>query len=111
MKVRALSVDWDFSFGKGRNSYLKDLDALKQNIKTRILSWKNNCFFALDDGVDWNNWFGINTKNFLDLDIKRTILKTSGVIRLNNYESVITDRNIGIEINITTVYGNMAVVF
>jgi hypothetical protein len=111
MRVRALDVNHDWCFGKGKNSYLRDLDALKQNIKTRILSWKGNCFFALEDGVDWNNWFNIGTKTFLDLDIKRTILQTDGVIRMNSYISTITDRSIGMEVDLTTIYGNMSIVY
>jgi len=110
MKVRALDTNNDWSFGKGRNNYKKDLDALIQNISTRIKSWKGNCFFALDDGVDWTNYFDIGTKTFLDLDIKRVILQTDGVLRISNYSSEMTLRSIGISVDIATVYGSTAIV-
>jgi hypothetical protein len=111
MKVRALDINEDWTFGKGKSNYFKDIDAIKQNIKTRIKSWKYNCFFAKNDGVDWNNYFNIGTKNQLDLDIKRVILQTNGVLRITEYESTMTERAIGITVTIVTIYGTTSVVY
>ena len=43
----------DWCFGKGRQNYASGLDALKLDLKTRLLSWTNDCFFSLTDFIDW----------------------------------------------------------
>jgi hypothetical protein len=110
MKTRALDADHDWQFGRGLQSYKSDLDALKQSILTRLMQWKNNCFFAMDDGVDWANELDIGTKDVLDLDIKRVILQTGGVLRIDEYSSTLdTDlRAVTISCQIQTIYGNLA---
>jgi hypothetical protein len=111
MKVRALDANDDFSFGRGAQCYLKDADALAQSVKTRLRQWLNNCFFAMDEGVDWANELDIGTKDALDADIKRTILKTSGVLRISSYTSTLDadTRELAIEAYVDTIYGNIAI--
>ena len=92
MIVRALDANGDWTFGSGKQNYLSALNALKQQIVTRLKSWKGNCFFALQDGVDWNNYLDIGTKNLLDLDIKRVVLQTGGVLRMRNYSSILAPK-------------------
>lgn len=111
MKVRSLDVNGNWTFGKGKSNYVKDIDAIKQNIKTRIKSWKYNCFFAKLEGVDWNNYFNLGTKELLDTDIKRVILQTNGVLRITEYTSTMTERSIGITMTIVTIFGTTAVVY
>ncbi|RPJ58263.1 MAG: hypothetical protein EHM12_08240 [Dehalococcoidia bacterium] len=110
MRVRSIDVSNNWSFGKGKSNYKSDIEAIKQNIATRIKSWKGNCFFAKNDGVDWTNYFDIGMKNYLDIDIRRVILQTDGVIRIDSYESEMTDRAISITANVVTIYGNTAVI-
>ena len=108
--VRALDDLHDWQFGQGLQSYKSDLDALKQSVQTRLMQWENNCFFAMDEGVDYANELDIGTKDALDLDIKRVILKTSGVLRIDDYSSTLAldSRSISISCNIQTIYGNLA---
>jgi hypothetical protein len=110
MLVRALDYNHDWQFGRGRQSYLSDLSALKQSVDTRLLQWKNNCFFAMDDGVDWNNLLDIGTKDALDLDIRRVILQTGGILRISGYTSTLdpTTRAVSISCTISTIYGDLA---
>jgi hypothetical protein len=111
MKVRALDSLDDWSWGRGIQCYLKDADALAQSVKTRLRQWLNNCFFAMDEGVDWANELDIGTKGALDLDIKRVILQTGGVLRISEYTSTLdTDmRALSIEAHLDTIYGNIAI--
>jgi hypothetical protein len=111
MKARALDSLGDWQFGKGLQSYVKDLDALKQSISTRLKQWLNNCFFAMDEGVDWANELDIGTKGALDLDIKRVILQTGGVLRISSYTSTLDadTRELAIEAYVDTIYGNVAI--
>ncbi len=82
MIVRALSADGDFTFGKGKNNYKKDLDALNQSLKTRLQSILGDCFFALTDGIDWFNLQGSKNELELKLAIAATILNTPDVTEL-----------------------------
>ena len=107
MLIRRNDENGDFCYGKGKSDYLKNEDALKQNLKTRILSWKNDCFFDLQAGVDWNNYLDIGTKFFLDQNGKQVILQTPDVIKINSYESVLSDRDLTITANIYTIYGSI----
>jgi hypothetical protein len=109
--TRGLDVNFNWIFGRGKNSYKTGLAAIQQSIMTRLKSWKYNCFFAPNDGIDYNSYLDIGTKALLDLDIKRTILGTYGVIRITAYDSVIADRNITITCNVVTIYGQTAILF
>jgi hypothetical protein len=109
MIVRALDSNGDWSFGLGKQSYKSDMNALRQQIVTRLKSWKGDCFFALQDGVDWLNYLDIGTKSFLDLDIKRVILQTGGILRMRNYSSILAPdtRSVSISCTLDTIYGTM----
>ena len=110
MKARAIDGAGDWQFGRGIQSYRTELDALKQSISTRLKQWVGNCFFALNDGVDWNNYLDIGRKDRLDLNIRRVILQTAGVLKISSYESTINseDRSATITAHITTIYGDLA---
>lgn len=107
MRMRALDRNNDWTFGKGKQNYQVDVEALKLHIKTRIKSWKGNCFFAEREGVDWNSYLDVGTKDFLDRDISRTILQTDGVIKIKTFNSELEDRNLTISCEIVSVYGNI----
>lgn len=108
MIVRAIEdATRDWRFGRGRQDYKTGAQALKQSIATRLRSWKGNCFYATEEGVDWNNYLNIGTKIFLDLDIQRVILQTEGVIRLRSYSSTLDreDRTLAVEATVDSIYG------
>jgi len=79
MIVRALDNNGDWTFGQGLNNYYKNLDAVKQNIKTRILSFLGNCFFDVVAGIDWFNLLGSKNERALSLSISSVILNTTNV--------------------------------
>jgi hypothetical protein len=108
---RALDSNGDWTFGKGKQNYLFDLLAVKQNVLTRLRSWKGNCFFDVESGVDWGNYLDIGTKTLLDLDIKRVILGTDKVLKISSYSSTLdTDvRKLTVTANIETYYGTASI--
>lgn len=110
MKTRAIDSIGDWQFGRGLQSYRSDLDALKQAVATRLKQWLGNCFFAIADGVDWNTYLDIGRKDQLDLNIKRVILQTAGVLKISEYQSTIDHetRNVTIAATISTIYGDLA---
>jgi hypothetical protein len=75
-----------------------------------LRSWQGNCFYATEEGVDWNNYLDIGTKVFLDLDIQRVILQTEGVVRLRSYESSIDrdTREVTVEFTADSIYGEVS---
>jgi hypothetical protein len=107
MIFRALDSDNDWTFGKGKQNYATGLNAIKLNVGTRLKSWKGNCFFAEDEGVDWNNLLDVGTKNLLDADLKRVILQSEGILRINSFESEIDrdTRDYSASTEILTIYG------
>jgi hypothetical protein len=109
MIIRGLDSNDDWTFGRGIQNYLKNLDAVLLNIKTRLKSWKYDCFFAPAEDVDWNNYLDIGTKSFLDADIKRVILQSEGVLKVTGYESTLDrdSRALSVECTINTIYGNI----
>lgn len=84
MKTRGLDKNHDWLLGKGLSDYVADAGAISQNIQTRILSWKGDCYFALQDGVDWTNRLGVGQQKALLEEIRALLLQTEGVVSVNN---------------------------
>ena len=66
MRIRTLSESGDWTFGKGLNNYSDQVLAIAQNVKSRLLSWEGDCFWALQDGVDWRNLLDKGTQDELE---------------------------------------------
>lgn len=107
MTIRSVDSNGDWKFGKGRQNYRRDIEGLKIHLETRLKSWKGDCFFALLDGVDYNNFLDLGTQQFLERDIKRVILQTQEVMRINSFSSFLDreERNLTITAEIDTIYG------
>lgn len=111
MIFRDISPTGDWTFGKGQNSFLRDEAAILQNVRTRLLSWRSDCFFAPLEGVDYNNLLDIGTKTLLDNDIRRVIFQSEGVLRLVSYSSEITrdERLFSARAEIITIFGQLTI--
>lgn len=107
MIIRNNTPDGDWNFGKGKSDYKRNLLAIMLNIQTRLLSWKGDCFFALAEGVDYDNLLDVGTKDLLDSDVKRVILQSEGVLKITEYESDIVreTREFSCRATIITIYG------
>lgn len=103
MACRALDANYDWIFGQ---SPLEGLDALRQEIQTRLLSWYGDCFFDPTEGVDYNSFLEIGTKSRLLDDIRRVLSLTDGVTRINSISDSLTqDRRLHVEFSVSTKYG------
>jgi hypothetical protein len=113
MKIRNVDINGDWVFGKGKNDYKKDLEALIVDLKTRIKEWKFDCFFAEQNGIDYKSFLNKGTKVFLDNDIKRVTLQTDGVLRINTFLSEIDPdtREYSVETSITSYFGDFTINF
>lgn len=88
MIFRKVDSSNDWNFGKGISDYTRNEEAIAENVKTRILSWTNDCFFALNEGVDWRSRLDVGQQTALKNEVKSIILQSYGVIGVNNMEVV-----------------------
>ncbi len=105
MIVRALNVLNDWTYGKGKNNYLKNSKAVAQNIQTRLSSFLGDCYFNIGFGIDWFNLLGSKNLLGLKLAIASTILNTRGVTGIVEL-SIELDQNrrLSIRYSVNTVY-------
>ena len=92
--------------GKGKQDFLRDNDAIAENIQTRLLSFLNDCPFDLQAGIDWFTLLGQkSTQQEIILNCKGTILKSFGVVRVNSIKAMVESaRSLRVEYNIDTIY-------
>ena len=109
MKVRKITKDdygncvWDF--GHGFTSYVSGQTAIGQDIYCSLLEWKNNCFFALQNGIDWRTRLGQkNQKEQLDEDVLNIIASREGVLDIQDFVSNVIDRVYTCQCNVFTIY-------
>jgi phosphosulfolactate phosphohydrolase-like enzyme len=106
MIIRKVDGTNDWDFGKGKNSYATAEQAIEINIQTVLLSWVGNCFFAIDDFVDYNNLLDKGKEEDLKYAIKSQILQCEGVIKVTDIStSLDIDRKVTISYTIDTIYG------
>jgi len=108
MIIRALDVNHDWTFGKGKSNYLNQQLAIAENVQTRLLSFLNDCYFDLDAGIDWFNLMGTMgvTDQEIELTCRAVILQSYGVVKVNSISinRNRTSRNIYITYNIDTIF-------
>ena len=105
MIFRNLDSSGDWLFGQGTSNYISDNPAIGLNIRTRILSWLNDCFFDQEAGIDWLNRLGSkNQRELLELDLRRTILQSFGVTGILEFSSTLTDRQFTANYSVQTIF-------
>lgn len=106
MTFRNLDGNHDWIWGTGKNSYVSETQEIALNIKTRLLSFLGDCFFATDAGIDYWNLLTRNRQEELENQIQTTIVETPGVERINSIDIILgANRKFNITYSITTVYG------
>lgn len=106
MKFRSLTSTGDFTFGSGKANYATDERAIELNIATRIRSWKNDCFFDFDAGIDWVKRLDKGQKDNLINDLKTLLIQTYGVVKINSVdisEDTVT-RALTMTYNVDTIF-------
>ena len=82
MIVRGIDGSGDWLYGKGKNDYKTGLEAIKQNLSTRILSFLGDCFFDTNAGIDWFNLLGAKNQLAIELAVSAVILNTENIVSL-----------------------------
>ncbi len=106
MIIRRIDAEGDWIFGKGLSGYVFNQEAIEENLRTRILSWLGDCFFALNEGIDWNNRLDVGQKKEIVDELKSMILKSFGVTGVNSIDFTFngTTRLFLVEYDIVTIY-------
>lgn len=106
MIMRALTPSGDWTFGQGLTNYNQAEAAVEENIFTWLQSWVNNCFFALKDGIDWQNLLDVGQAANLVDSIRLNILGRYGVVGVNSMDVIFDPRtrHISITAAIQTIY-------
>ena len=109
MIVRALDINHDWTFGRGKNNFLSGINAVAQTIQTRLLSFLGDCFFSIDSGIDWFNMLGSKNSLALDAAVRAVILNTLGVTSLVELSLNIDNaRNIPLVYTVTTSFSSLS---
>lgn len=105
MIIRALDANGDITFGQGKQNYLTGQVAVGQNIKTRLLCFLNNCYWAMSFGIDWFTFLGGgNTKVQIQLSVTAMIAQSYGVVNINNVSVDVVGRSYQSSYNINTIF-------
>lgn len=109
MIFRGISASNDWQFGQGLGSYFKRDKAVNANLRTRLLFFLNDCFFAMTVGIDWWNLLGSKNpaaKENIILATRQVIIQSEGVVRINSVEVTVdtSTRRAFIKWNIDTIY-------
>lgn len=109
MLCRAIRMDneehEEWLFGHSLADYRSNQSQIAQDIYTSLKSWKYDCFFALENGIDWYTRLGNkNQKELLDNDIIQTIQNRAGVLDLFDFDSNVSGRHYTCSCKVFTDY-------
>lgn len=107
MAFRNLDGNHDWTWGSSKNNYVLNTQEIALNVKTRVLSFLNDCFFAINEGIDYWSLLDYNKQDELENKIQSTIIQTPGVVQVNVIDLTITaNRTFKILYEIEDVFGN-----
>lgn len=105
---RGITTDSDWTFGQGQGSYFRNQRALVANLKTRLVFFLNDCFFAMNVGIDWWNLLGtrgVQAEAAIVLAVRQVVATSEGVTAINSVTtSLSSQRNLSLTVNIDTIY-------
>lgn len=102
--TRGIDKNHDWTFGNGLNNYKTGDDEIAQNVKTRLLSFKNDWYLDEDAEIDWLTLLGQrNNEASIKAEVERVTLETDGVIRVNRVDITVANRNASIIVEFDTI--------
>ena len=109
MLVRAIKKDEEgyseWLFGHSFADYRREQSQIMQDIYTALYEWKYDCFFALENGIDWYTRLGKKgQKERLDEDIENVIRSRMGVLSVSDFESSVEGRHYTCSCKVFTEY-------
>ena len=105
MKHRQLDANGDWVFGKSRQSFFYDADAILQNIVTRLNCFVNDCFFDMTAGVDWVYFLSTKGTEADFISATKSVIAASyGVVSVNSVDITKNGRAATISYNVDTIF-------
>lgn len=109
MQVRAIKKDIEghseWQFGHSLSDYKFEQSQIVQDVYTALYEWKYDCFFALQNGIDWYTRLGFKgQKEVLDNDIINVIQNRQGVLSVYDFNSLLEERHYSCTCKIFTEY-------
>lgn len=102
---RNLDSNGDWQFGNGYGSYVGEEQEIALNIKTRVMSFLGDCFFATDEGIDWWHLLDYRYQDRLENAVQEVVKNTPGVTGINSVDVILgANRKLTIQYNIQTIY-------
>lgn len=102
---RNLDTNNDWTFGNNLNNYVTEQQEIAINLKTRIMSFLGDCFFATNEGIDWFNLLDYRYQDRLENSVQEVVKNTPGVTAINSIDVLIgANRKITIQYNVQTIY-------
>lgn len=93
MRVRNIDPQNDWKFGHSNSDYVKEAYAVALDIKLKLQEWYRDCFFAEQNGIDWQTRLGThNQKELLDNDVQRISRSVEGVLSIFGFNSFVDGR-------------------
>ena len=117
MITRAIKNNQDSSgrvwvFCRDLTAYKKEQKSIEQDVKSALLEFKNDCFFALQSGIDWLTRLGSkNQKELLDDDIVNVIQSRFGVVSVQDFQSAVVERAYSCQCYIYTIFSKDSFLF
>lgn len=101
---------YDWVFMRGYSAYKTEQNAIMQDIETALYEFQNDCYWALDNGIDWLTRLGYhNQKKLLDNDVQNTINNRYGVLQLSDFQSNVIGREYSCKCNVYTIYSTESI--
>lgn len=106
MIIRNLTPAGDWTFGAGIQNYLTANAAIAQDISTWLKLWVGNCFFALQSGINYTQYFNKNQQAPLLAALQAGIASRDGVTGINQVSADLDpqSRQMTVTYNISTIY-------
>lgn len=108
-RFRNLDEKGDWTFGNGFQNYADQSQSVMLNIRTRILSFKWDCFFDLEAGIDWFSLLGRRGDDVFDaieINVRTIILQSLYVKELVDFLMVVDrdTRNLTLSYTVNTIF-------
>ena len=97
----------EWLFGHSFADYRSKQNQIAQDIYTALYEFKFDCFFALENGIDWNTRLGMKEqKEKLDEDVIKVIQNRQGVLSAYDFESNVIGRQYTCTCKVFTEYSD-----
>ncbi len=106
-RVSQLTADGDWTFGQSKSNYIDGDEAIRQNIKTRLLSLTGDWLLDTDANIDWLTLLGSpGTESEIRREVARVTIGTENVVKITSLE-LIPDRrqrSLEIRLSVSTIF-------